>query len=158
MPMVLFYVIAPSLRWLIMCLLAKFMDPTYTVSFEKGFGLKLICRAIYADTNGYVGSVANSIHPSHRLPLQNAKYDLSKTFATDVFENLKKKDTYCSGDIGFFPFIALQDIAENEEVIVNYDNGYWNTLSQWLFNTKKHKKSDVDREQPLKRRTRERNG
>ena len=39
MPMVLFYVIAP-LRWLIMCLLAKYMDPTYTVSFEKGFGLK----------------------------------------------------------------------------------------------------------------------
>mmetsp|Transcript_19972 Transcript_19972/g.28611 ORF Transcript_19972/g.28611 Transcript_19972/m.28611 type:complete len:206 (+) Transcript_19972:1509-2126(+) len=128
---------------------AKFVDPSYTVNFENGRGLKLIGKSI-CDAKGYLGHIANSVHPSYELPIQNAKLAIGKKFATDSHGQIKRK--YAAGDFGYFPLVAISDIKKGDEIIVDYSKGYWKTLLEWLQNPKIRPQADLDRAERLKRR------
>ena len=130
------------------------MDPTYIVSFENGRGLKLV--AISTDNSiakGHIAHYANSIHPAHKFPKTNAKLSLRDKIATD--NNGIKKKVYSAGDIGFFRLTAMNEIRQGEEVITDYGDGYWKTMSEWQLSTQKNLLAvpkHTDREQRMKKR------
>jgi len=134
--------------------IAKSMDPTYIVNFENGRGLKLV--AISTDNSiakGHIAHYANSIHPAHKFPMKNAKLSLRDKVATD--NNGIKKKVYSAGDIGFFRLKALNEIRQGEEVITDYGDGYWKTMSEWQLSTQKNLLAvpkHTDREQRMKKR------
>ena len=92
---------------------AIYLNPTYIVSFELGRGLKLV-----GDSLQHLGLYANSVRSDCAEAVQNARF------------NLTTKQSF-TDDRGMFPIVATKDIARNEEIIVDYGHGYWNTLRNW---------------------------
>jgi len=125
------------------------MDPSYIVNFENGRGLKLVGKNIN-DSKGYLGHYANSIHPSYNLPIQNAKLAIHNKIVTDTSGQNKKN--YAAGDIGYFPLVAISDIKKGDEIIVDYSEGYWKTLTEWIEKPKIRSQSSLDRDERSKRR------
>ena len=114
---------------------AKYMDPTYTVAFERN-GLQLIGDDMFGD----MGHFANSTYEDTTL-IQNARLDLRKKF-------------YLQDQRGRFYVIACRDINISEEIIVKYGDAYWNTLNKWkkgLIPTTKPK-SDIERDERAMKR------
>ena len=109
------------------------MDPTYIVNFENGRGLKLVGNIPWGAERGYIGHMANSIHPFFELPAQNAKYDLKGRFAVDSEE---RRSTFIANNFGLFPLVAKTDINIEEEIIVDYGKGHWATVTEWVKNHK----------------------
>lgn len=99
---------------LIDCTDAKYVDPTYIVSFNPGKGFRLIGD----NETGDMGHFANSIHPENKDVKQNGRFNLS----------LKKM---LPNQRGQFPLIACENIKKNEEIIVNYGDGYWLKMNKW---------------------------
>lgn len=93
---------------------AQYMDPTYLVNFEFGKGFRLHGDC---ETNDF-GHLVNSTHISCPHVQSNARFDF------------KKKKIFSNGR-GQFSIVATKDTAENEEIIVNYGKGYWNTLERY---------------------------
>lgn len=130
---------------------ARYLDPSYTVNFENGRGLKLVGNIEWGGDRGFLGHIANSIHPLHDLPHQNAKFDLKQKFSTDNTGRIIK-NMFCAGNFGLFPLIALRDIGVDEEIIVDYSKGYWKAMDEWISNPKFKSQSVIDRDLRMKRR------
>ena len=139
-------------------LLARFTDPTYTVEFEYGRGLKLLGNINCSNTvnnidgKGFLGHVANSIHPLHDLPTQNARFDLKRKFSTRRNDSKINKSLFAVGDIGYFPLVACRDIAAGEEIIVDYGRTYWSALAEWMLQPKEKTQKTIDRDNRKRRR------
>jgi len=141
-------------------LLARFTDPTYTVEFEYGRGLKLLGNINCSNTvnnidgKGFLGHVANSIHPLHDLPTQNARFDLKRKFSTRRNDSKINKSLFAVGDLGYFPLVACRDIASaiyssrRSNImystimrIFKYKNQYYVQYNQIIHNRRKCKSS-----------------
>jgi hypothetical protein len=103
------------------------------------------------DGRGHVGHLANSVHPEYRLPIQNARMSLSEKFVLDS-NGVPTRRLFVPGDVGFFPLVAIKDINEGEEVIVDYGRGYWKTLSEWISSPKQKSTAEMDRDERQKKR------
>lgn len=95
---------------------AAYMDPTFIVSWQPGKGFKLLGD----DIDGDLGHFANSIHPDNQNIVQNAKFNLD-TRHKKVLEYGRAR----------FDIVAKTDIAEGEEIIVNYGAFYWAIVDDW---------------------------
>jgi hypothetical protein len=120
------------------------------VEFEGGKGLKLLGNVDFQSTNSHsqnsLGHLANSIHPLSKLTQQNARFDLKRRFSTGWADFKIKTTDYCVGDIGYFPLVAIKDIAVGEEIIVKYGKSYWIKLSTWTINPRHKTKMTIDRD------------
>lgn len=105
---------------------AKYLDPTYIASFEPGHGYKLVGD----NEDGDMGHYANAVHPDHDTVKQNAKFQF----------NSKKQLPQLRGR---FELYAVQNIAVDEEIIVNYGPGYWTTMEKWKPETAMSKPRSV---------------
>ena len=125
------------------------------MSFEYGKGLKLnadtdslLERWYY--TNGYLGHYANSVHPLHKLPIQNARLEMSMKFSSrpnsKMFSVSIHSKMFVAGDIGYIPLVATKDIEAGEEIIINYGDSYWSTLDAWNRCPREKTESMIERD------------
>lgn len=129
------------------------------MEFEYGRGLKLLGNIKLSnsgndniDAKGFLGHVANSIHPLNDLPKQNARFDLKRKFSTQQDDCKINKSLFADGDIGYFPIVACRDIAVGEEIIVDYGRKYWSVLADWLLQPKKKTQETINRDNRKRRR------
>jgi len=108
---------------------AIYINPTYIVSFELGRGLKLV-----GDSLQHLGLYANSVRSDCADVVQNARF------------NLATKQSFTDGR-GMFSIVATRDIARNEEIIVDYGLGYWNTLRNWNVSPPVKSKAVIERDE-----------
>lgn len=94
---------------------AKYIHPMYIVNFENGRGFKLVGD----NQDGDCGHYANAVHPADPSITQNAKFCINDD------------KVYLPNQRGRFNIYAVKDIAINEEIIVNYGEGYWLTIQKW---------------------------
>lgn len=115
---------------------AKYISPTYVASFENGKGFKILGD----DSEGDLGMYANAVHPECSEVKQNARFHtMSKCLLPD--------------GRGMFPLVARRDIEPDEEVIVNYGNGYWSTVDRWNCTPHPEKSpKDIARDERAKKR------
>lgn len=133
------------------------------MEFEYGRGFKLVGNMDVInsgnnniDGKGFLGHVANSVHPSNTFTKQNAKYDLQKKFSTGPNDRIINKRLFAAGDIGYFPLVACREIAAGEEIIVNYGLKYWPTMDEWMLQPNKKKtQTSIDRDSRKRRRDEE---
>eukprot|EP01031_Cornospumella_fuschlensis_P040770 gene40770-49720_t len=102
---------------------ARYLDPTYTVSFELGRGFRLI--GDYQD--GDPGIYANATHPENRSLRQNARFVLQskRTYTRSPGKSAQPQPR------GRFEVRATRSIAAGEEVLVSYGDGYWQQLRRF---------------------------
>ena len=118
---------------------AIYLNPTYIVSFELGRGLKLV-----GDSLQHLGLYANSVRSDCAEAVQNARF------------NLTTKQSF-TDDRGMFPIVATKDIARNEEIIVDYGPGYWNTLRNWKVAPPVKSKAVIERDERAAKREKTKN-
>ena len=110
---------------------ARFADKTYIAEFEYGRGYK-----INGDNeDGDLGMFANSVGPAGEDETvhveQNAAFDL-----------MTKK--ILPNDRGRFDIRAKRKIHKDEEIIVNYGQGYWKHLTETIPTEQPQSKLDRD--------------
>lgn len=120
------------------------MDPTYATNFEYGKGLKLFAGNTGFD--GFLGHLANSEHPLHKFPKQNARLDMQKKFSMKEGDRKINRKLFSPQDYGFIPLIASKDIKKGEEIIIDYGLSYWLTIEKWLMNPREKSWSCIQRD------------
>jgi len=116
----------------------KYMTPTYIANFENGKGMKIVGDILCGD----LGLYANGVHPDSPDIKQNARFDFTNK-------------CMLPGGRGMFYVIARHDIEPEEEIIVNYGDGYWSTMSRWNNSPHPQKSpKDVARDDRAKKRMR----
>ena len=104
------------------------------------------------DSKGFLGHVANSAHPLHEFPKQNARFDLKNKFSTRRLDNKINKSLFVVGDVGYFPIVACRDIAAGEEIIVDYGQRYWTALAEWISKPKEKTQKIIERDNRKRKR------
>ena len=134
--------------------IARYRDPTYTVEFEYGRGLKLLGNITEDNigSKGFLRHVANSAHPLHEFPKQNARFDLKNKFSTRRLDSKINKSLFVVGDVGYFPIVACKDITAGEEIIVDYGPRYWAAVADWLVEPKEKTQKIIDRDERKRKR------
>ena len=137
---------------------AKYIDPTYIGEFEHGKGMKLVGnipanslpRCFY--DHGFLGHIANSVHPFHKFPTQNARLDTKLKFSTHGDSLTVDSKLFSPGDLGYIPLVACKDIEAGEEIIINYGRSYWSKLDAWIKAPPEKSSSIIDRDTRKRRR------
>ena len=104
------------------------------------------------ESKKFLGHVANSVHPLHEFPKQNARFDLSKKFCSGQLDSKINKRLFLVGDTGYFPLVACNDIPAGEEIIVNYGRRYWAKLAEWKKHPKEKIPTIIDRDTRKRKR------
>ena len=122
------------------------------VEFEAGHGLKLLGNIDFPFALGFLGYLANSVHPMYPFPHQNARFDLKRRFSTGWTDLEIRTKIFCVGNIGYFPIVASRDIAAGNEIIVNYGKIYWTKLNKWNLNPLQKTQDIIDRDNRQRKR------
>ena len=103
---------------------AKYLPPHNMVNFENGRGFKIIGDDIMGDKGIY----CNSVHPQQQYEA-NARFHL-------------RSKKYLPDNRGVFNIVAISQIIEDAEVLVDYSEGYWQVCANW-DKSPRYKPADV---------------
>ncbi len=103
---------------------AKYLPPHNIANFENGKGFKIVGDDVFGDK----GNFCNSIHPDQNIQ-QNARYAM-------------RTKKFLQNNRGVFFIIATMEIKIDDEIIVDYSDGYWLACAEW-DKCPKYKSADV---------------